>query len=622
MSGTDARLHARRNQAACSRIECRVSCSPPHGLPLHSPLDMVAALSLGRRLLTAALAATIAAPPDGLRSFGAAPPAVLDRGVLGNLTGTFVGNWSLLAESDASFFGASPTNGSLHLGLDTHPSQVPEVEDVRGNLVLFPSPEAGAEDRLPDHSAANQLRLVVDGGVLLHRPSQDSWAELRLQLSSSMFQNVSDDDDARARGRAARGGLFRDDTLVRRCHFSFEGKVSAVWEELPRRAWGGQPSVEVSGRLASQECSLAVWLEASLLRRDEMTEKANSVALMSTGTALMLISLTARQLEAAASGAALARLSFATVAHLAILDANASLLHLSIGFLSEELFGSFAFAAFCYLLLFSGLDMRLVGAVFRSRLPPNATTDEIRSALRNLQFQLYGAMVCLTISFAALGRFFPGTLLLLAHSFFVAQIRKSYMDDAPRPLLMRYVWISSAARLLAPLYLLLCPRNVLKMEPRPVLAAALVLWVGGQAACLQAQHSYGARCFLPPSWRPPKYDYRRPATAAERTAAGWGPVKVEGDAEGGGGEGGGRAECPICAEALPWEPVGEKGSSNRMLTPCAHFFHVACLSRWLVVKLEWCVSHRAGGWESCVCLRVRLTPLCHSPTCRGALPLP
>ena len=497
---------------------------------------MVAALSLGRRLLTAAVAATLASPRDGLRSLGA-PPTV---GALGNLTGNFLGNWSLLADSIADASGnasaLSPPNGTLHLVLDTHTSLVREVEDVRGHLVLFPSPEPGAEERAPPP----QLRLVVDGGVLVHRPADDGWAELRLQLSSSMFQNVSEGEEARARGRAARGGFFRDAQLVRRCAFSFAGEVNSVWEEEPRRSWGGQPSVELRGRLSSAECGLAVSLEASLVRRDEMTEKANSVALMSTGTALMLISLTARQLEAVSTSAALGRLSFATASHLAILDANASLLHLSVAFLSEELFGSFAFAAFVYLLLFSGLDMRLVGAIFRSRLPPSASLEEVRTALRNLQFRLYGLMVCLTIAFAALGRYFPATLLLAAHSFWLAQIAHAYAVDAPRPLLMRFVWLSSAARLLAPLYLLLCPRNVLKLAPRPVLAAVLVAWVGTQAACLQAQHAYGARCFLPPAWRPPRYDYRRPATAAERVAAGWGQVKAEadGDAEGGGGGGG------------------------------------------------------------------------------------
>jgi len=154
------------------------------------------------------------------------------------------------------------------------------------------------------------------------------------------------------------------------------------------------------------------------------------------------------------------------------------------------------------------------------------------------------------------------------------------------------VWGGSAARLALPLYLLACPRNILQLPPRPGLAAALVLWVLAQAAVVQAQAIWGARCFLPQRCQPVRYDYARPASAAERASAGW----PAGDAEAPPGSAPGHRECVICSELVPWEAPGARPTA-RMATPCGHFFHTPCLSRWLAIKLE-------------------------CPTCRGPLPLP
>ena len=62
------------------------------------------------------------------------------------------------------------------------------------------------------------------------------------------------------------------------------------------------------------------------------------------------------------------------------------------------------------------------------------------------------------------------------------------------------------------------------------------------------------------------------------------------DVEAGGeGEDGG-LDCVICMTPVEFEVI-----NARMVTPCNHFFHTECLTRWMDVKME-------------------------CPTCRGALP--
>ena len=101
-----------------------------------------------------------------------------------------------------------------------------------------------------------------------------------------------------------------------------------------------------------------------------------------------------------------------------------------------------------------------------------------------------------------------------------------------------------------------------------------------QAGLLLSQQRYGPRWFVPPRFLPPKYDYHRraaphPAAAAEagEGAAAVGPRDIEtGDAG---------TECVICMNPLDVEQL-----KQRMVTPCGHFFHEACLRRWMDIKME------------------------------------
>lgn len=96
-----------------------------------------------------------------------------------------------------------------------------------------------------------------------------------------------------------------------------------------------------------------------------------------------------------------------------------------------------------------------------------------------------------------------------------------------------------------------------------------------QVLVLLGQSKFGPRFFIPKRFLPPKYDYFRaapPGTCGE-------PGDIEtGDAG---------VECVICMN-----PVDSQTAQARMLTPCGHYYHPACLQRWMEVKME-CPTCRA-----------------------------
>ena len=107
-------------------------------------------------------------------------------------------------------------------------------------------------------------------------------------------------------------------------------------------------------------------------------------------------------------------------------------------------------------------------------------------------------------------------------------------------------------------------------------------------ALLLSQRRWGPRWFVPRALLPAKYDYHRRApvrppeqgggaggagNAGDVAATAGGPRDIEtGDAG---------TECVICMNPLDVEAL-----AARMVTPCGHFFHPACLARWMDVKME------------------------------------
>lgn len=233
------------------------------------------------------------------------------------------------------------------------------VEDVKGELVL-----ATADVGL---SARGDVRLGVDGGVYVadtgrlvlrmssHRPTL--WGDIpasdaeamapiyRAALVEAAQGLLSGDGGRLFAGRNGSATGHAPSGVKKLCRFQLEAHAATV--PMPLQDWGGVPSVHMNGTLVSQECG--VNLEVHLVQlRTEFAEKAKSAGMLSGMLVLVMISLTARQLEASASPAAMQRIAFGCVCHQGMLDSCACVLHLMAGIIADELFATFSFVALGY----------------------------------------------------------------------------------------------------------------------------------------------------------------------------------------------------------------------------------------------------------------------------------
>jgi hypothetical protein len=144
--------------------------------------------------------------------------------------------------------------------------------------------------------------------------------------------------------------------LRRRCTFRL---TATLPPPAPSEAWHGRPSVRLQGLLESSECGISLRLNASLLHTEALVVKASNAALLASMTALALLSVTVRQMEASASGSAMTRVSLACICHQSTLDSYACLLHLTGGLMVDALFSSFLTTAMCFFVLFSFFEVRV-----------------------------------------------------------------------------------------------------------------------------------------------------------------------------------------------------------------------------------------------------------------------
>lgn len=393
-----------------------------------------------------------------------------------------------------------------------------------------------------------------------------------------------------------------------------------------------------SGTLRSPNCGLRLNVTAARAPAGDpgaLRRKTLLYALLMSAVGVWQLVLLMRQMTYSATPAGAAKVSLASIAAQAIVDVYVCMLHLTIGVVFEPLFSSFAAIAFFKLILFSAFEMRYLLVIWKARRPQAFNQGgwlEMRRQLGLLYSRFYGCLVVgffLTYQFRAHAQF----LVLGAYSFWLPQAVTSALRDTGDPFSAQYLWGNTALRLVLPLYIWGCPRNLLRALPfgsffngvySPTFCAVLAGWVFAQAALLEAQRRFGPRFFVPARFLPQKYDYRRPIPRGVLVSAGL--VPDEGDDDSGGGSGsdgdGQRPtlDCVICMQPVVAREVDGGGGggvsiqdfedvsvfvtedgrvgTNMMgepynIAPCGHVFHEACLQRWMAVKLE-CPTCRAA----------------------------
>jgi len=346
------------------------------------------------------------------------------------------------------------------------------------------------------------------------------------------------------------------------------------------------------GKFVSENCGLTVHVALESQKLEHWYRQARLYSYAMIAAALAQGYVLGKQIEVGSTQAAMMRMSLASIGMRSVVDSYLCLAHLTGGILVDDLFMPLALVALCYFVLFSILEMRLLIAAWRARTPDITNWIELRVNLGAVYSRFYAGFISGLFAMYWLSDRFI-IFLLLANSYWVPQIVRNAYHNHRQALKPWYVVTTSFMRLSAPLYVLGCPSNFLKIRPNYFHCAVMVAWTTAQTAMLLAQYYINPRYGFPIGIFPEVYDYHR--KVSEEVLAQCGVVDEDEDDEARErdvemGDVAAGPDCVICMN-----PVKFRAVHDRMVTPCNHFFHTKCLMRWMDIKQE-------------------------CPTCRGALP--
>lgn len=345
--------------------------------------------------------------------------------------------------------------------------------------------------------------------------------------------------------------------------------------------------VKMTGTFVSEKCKTKMSMELQTLDTEMLFVKAINYTLLVTVVAFTQVIVLIRQMEMTSTQAGASRVSLMTVGLQAVADSYLCLGHLTLGIAVHTLFNAFATAAFFKFICFSIFLMRWMLLIWRARRPSGFSEgwEAMRRELSMLYSRFYLSLLAGLFLLYQLQDHIRVFIFAL-YSFWLPQIVLNVVEDHRRPLLPMYILGTSLTRLAIPLYFWGCPNNFLHIHPLPKTVIALVGWLFLQALVLLSQYKFGPRWFIPKAFLPEKYDYFRPVTIdelededleAQNKEAGEGDALVANEPT---------RECCICMETVLLH------SSDRMVTPCGHYFHADCLTKWLEVRLECALCRR------------------------------
>eukprot|EP01025_Chloroclados_australasicus_P064017 TRINITY_DN849_c0_g1_i1.p1 TRINITY_DN849_c0_g1~~TRINITY_DN849_c0_g1_i1.p1 ORF type:complete len:617 (-),score=27.18 TRINITY_DN849_c0_g1_i1:841-2691(-) len=330
----------------------------------------------------------------------------------------------------------------------------------------------------------------------------------------------------------------------------------------------------MEGKLYSPNCGLELNINGTTYDLPRYYSKVLRYTSMVSAVSLIQMILLPRQMGSTGTPAGLASVSMLCMGQQALIDAYLCLVHFTAGILIEQLFNAFSVAALCEFVIFAIFELRYLLMIWKARRGSAADSWQLRNELSMLYARFYGALLGGVVLSYAL-KSYQHWMLMGLYSFWIPQIVYSAYNDTRQPLQPTYVVGMTLTRLVLPMYVYACPYGI-SQAANLGLTFPLVLmsYCFIQAGLLLLQWKYGPRCFIPKRFLPPKYDYYRqfkPQNIDE------GNSNREMDEE----MGYGSVECVIC-----FNPVPLNSRSQRMVTPCNHVFHPACLQQWMNVKLE------------------------------------
>ncbi|CAE6462228.1 unnamed protein product [Rhizoctonia solani] len=401
-----------------------------------------------------------------------------------------------------------------------------------------------------------------------------------------------------------------------------------------------RPPLKLNGLILSPDCAVALTFKDAVgMQATIFWQKATLYSFVASICYFVILKLIVRQMETSRTPSSIAKISRWTFALQAIADAYSFVGHVTVGIVSESrsslsIIAPGFLAATLFLVFevrFSMLIHQIQGpedAVMRAPITPapNAapTSDEAetplladqptvtptppqtnappgwmvrirriaeaaRSFVDNMTDPDSKFWIMILFAFLFLVQITVSPRLVLyaigaLYSFWVPQIIRNVKRGTRKALQKRYVIGTTLCRLFFPLYIFLCPGNVLFAERQPWIWL-VAGWALLQCTVLVGQEYLGPSFFLPKGlveielydWHPP---IARPDAEAPNRSLGDCAICMDDilldspDANGGAKEG---------ASLLAGVGMGPK--CVYAIAPCQHMFHTKCLEQWLAIKV-------------------------------------
>lgn len=407
------------------------------------------------------------------------------------------------------------------------------------------------------------------------------------------------------------------------------------------------PSVQLSAILYSPDCGEYLTFDSHGMQSERLVVETRHM-LMLLGLLMLTIAMVMSwQMEIAHSPSAMNRISFWSIAGMALVDGwmCISVLVMSMGSgFKLHLLGvaliSFVLTCFVDLYLMSvifscQLSQSVGATVAQAPQTPAALNEQEGTAAdpqrinanavaatspevppreppteREVASMIYTRYYCtlllaFVISLATLNwndglrSVIESIVSLFLYSYWVPQIWHSARLGLQCSLKPQFIITISLLRLLPLMYLCFVPSNVGGHHQDSQLGYSLLALQWTQILVLLAQHYLGARFFIPGAFVSPLYDYHRVLVLDEEEGAvteeppsvssTHGEITARGLTPN--SEGTVQVSCAICmspvnvAVAYRGEPFPQ-APRDCMVTPCRHVFHSQCLRQWMESRLQ------------------------------------
>eukprot|EP00946_MAST-07B_sp_MAST-7B-sp1_P002366 g2366.t1 len=272
---------------------------------------------------------------------------------------------------------------------------------------------------------------------------------------------------------------------------------------------------------------------------------------------------------------------------LAAADLVMCVVHFLLGTIFDRLFSWFAIIALFKFMLFS-VEFRLIFQIWRARRPQEEATGPSAQRWRKRIYARFYCTVLLALAsvYQLMSVMLPASAFLLS-SFLVPQVFANLYYDAPPALLpmQRTFFMASATRLFVPSYIWGVGSGLVRLFPVGEesmeafgetdrwLLFCIMSWYGVQFAIFewQCREEGMLRQFVPKVLLPSRHNYRPVFTSEDIEYGGIGTAE-RGPQEG-------VRQCAICMNSVDIT-LDPSGLPEYMVTPCGHWFHDGCLTRW------------------------------------------